>query len=198
MRKERFSDFINLVDVSEQDKIIDIGGAKKIWLGTGLEKNVTIVNITVNKKSVDEHGITYIQGDACNLEQFDDHQFDVAFSNSVIEHVGNFEMQRKFSKELRRLAPRYWVQTPYKHFPIEPHFLFPFFQYLPPSFKKMVGTRWKYSHYKRWDQSDQHIYKEIQNTRLLNISEMELLFEHGMIYKETFLGMLKSVVMYKN
>ena len=32
---------------------------------------------------------------------------------------------------MRELAQLHWVQTPYRYFPVEPHFLFPGFQFLP-------------------------------------------------------------------
>jgi SAM-dependent methyltransferase len=62
---------------------------------------------------------------------FADDEFDVAFSNAVVEHVGGREEQRRFVAELCRVAPRVFVSTPNKWFPVETHTLVPFAHWLP-------------------------------------------------------------------
>jgi SAM-dependent methyltransferase len=70
-----------------------------------------------------------------DLSRYADREFDVVFSNSVIEHLGTWENQQKMASEIRRVGKHYFVQTPNVYFPIEPHFLFPFFHFLPESYK---------------------------------------------------------------
>jgi SAM-dependent methyltransferase len=62
---------------------------------------------------------------------FADDEFDVAFSNAVVEHVGGREQQRRFVAELCRVAPRVFVSTPNRWFPVETHTLVPFVHWLP-------------------------------------------------------------------
>jgi hypothetical protein len=62
---------------------------------------------------------------------FADDEFDVAFSNAVVEHVGGREQQRRFVAELCRVAPRVFVSTPNRRFPVETHTLVPFAHWLP-------------------------------------------------------------------
>ena len=62
---------------------------------------------------------------------FDDDSFDIAFSNAVIEHVGSREDQRRFVHELCRVAPKVFVSTPNRRFPLEVHTLVPFLHWLP-------------------------------------------------------------------
>ncbi|MGH7860878.1 MAG: methyltransferase domain-containing protein [Candidatus Dormibacteraceae bacterium] len=76
-------------------------------------------------------------GDARDLAQFQAQAFDVAFSNSVIEHVGGADDQRRMASEAMRVASHYFVQTPKHYFPIEPHFLVPGFQFMPSGLKAM-------------------------------------------------------------
>ncbi|HEX3268616.1 MAG TPA: methyltransferase domain-containing protein [Gaiellaceae bacterium] len=62
---------------------------------------------------------------------FEDDAFDLAFSNAVIEHVGGRDEQRRFVHELCRVAPRVFVSTPNRWFPVEVHTLVPFVHWLP-------------------------------------------------------------------
>jgi len=62
---------------------------------------------------------------------FQDDSFDIAFSNAVLEHVGSPEEQRRFVHELCRVAPRVFVSTPNRRFPVEVHTLVPFLHWLP-------------------------------------------------------------------
>lgn len=62
---------------------------------------------------------------------FADDEFDVAFSNAVVEHVGGREEQRRFVAELCRVAPRVFLSTPNRWFPVETHTLVPLVHWLP-------------------------------------------------------------------
>jgi len=62
---------------------------------------------------------------------FEDGAFDVAFSNAVVEHVGDRADQRRFVAELCRVAPRVFLSTPNRWFPVETHTLLPFLHWLP-------------------------------------------------------------------
>jgi SAM-dependent methyltransferase len=63
---------------------------------------------------------------------FGDGEFDLGFSNAVVEHVaGGREGQRRFVAELCRVARRVFVTTPNRWFPLDPHTLLPFAHWLP-------------------------------------------------------------------
>jgi SAM-dependent methyltransferase len=74
--------------------------------------------------------IGYVQGDACDLP-FADGQFDVVFSNAVIEHVGSRERQRKLVAEALRGGRRVFLTTPNRLFPVEVHTRLPLVHWLP-------------------------------------------------------------------
>jgi SAM-dependent methyltransferase len=61
---------------------------------------------------------------------FEDDAFDVAFSNAVIEHVRGHDEQRRFVAELCRVAPRVFLSTPNRWFPVETHTLVPLVHWL--------------------------------------------------------------------
>jgi hypothetical protein len=75
--------------------------------------------------------VTTVQADGRELP-FEDGQFDLGFSNAVVEHVeGGRADQRRFVGELCRVAERVMVTTPNRYFPIDPHSLLPFVHWLP-------------------------------------------------------------------
>jgi SAM-dependent methyltransferase len=74
--------------------------------------------------------IRYVQGDACALP-FADGEFDIVFSNAVIEHVGGRERQRLLVSEALRVGRRAFVTTPNRRFPLEVHTRLPFVHWLP-------------------------------------------------------------------
>lgn len=190
-RRKRFDSFIRALNVTKTDRIIDIGGYEQIWEGTGLEENVTLLNLSFSNKTPK---FKYIECDACDMKVIPDNSFDVAFSNSVIEHVGSFHRQRDFANEVVRISKKYWIQTPNKNFPLEPHLLFPFFDILPLWAKKLVALNWKYSHFKRLNLD---ILEELSRLRLLTGKEMKLLFPESSIYKEKVFCITKSISAYK-
>jgi len=62
---------------------------------------------------------------------FCDNQFDIAFSNAVVEHVGSRDNQRKFVEEIVRVSKSCFIVVPDRMFPIEHHTALPFIHYLP-------------------------------------------------------------------
>jgi hypothetical protein len=74
--------------------------------------------------------IRYVEGDACALP-FGDGEFDVVFSNAVIEHVGGREWQRALVSEALRVGRQVFITSPNRRFPIEVHTRLPFVHWLP-------------------------------------------------------------------
>lgn len=74
--------------------------------------------------------VRYVQGDACALP-FADGEFEVVFSNAVIEHVGGRERQRRLVLEALRVGRRVFLTTPNRRFPVEVHTRLPLVHWLP-------------------------------------------------------------------
>ncbi len=72
----------------------------------------------------------YVQGDACSLP-FADGEFDVVFSNAVVEHVGDRTRQRQLVSEALRVGRRVFITTPNRRFPLEVHTRLPLVHWLP-------------------------------------------------------------------
>ena len=80
--------------------------------------------------------IPYVQGDACALP-FADGEFDIVFSNAVIEHVGGRERQRKLVSEAIRVGRRAFITTPNRRFPVEVHTRLPVVHWLPDASRRI-------------------------------------------------------------
>jgi SAM-dependent methyltransferase len=81
--------------------------------------------------------IRYVQGDACALP-FADGEFDVVFSNAVVEHVGERDQQRKLVSEALRVGRRVFITTPNRWFPIEVHTKLPLVHWFPDRVARSV------------------------------------------------------------
>jgi len=197
-RKQRFTLFQTLTEQLDGPlTILDVGGTERFWNRMLPSTSPLYKVILLNKFSqpITRPDFTSLVGDARAMQQFADKEFDIVFSNSVIEHVGSFEDQRKMADEIRRVGKRYFVQTPNRYFPIEPHFLFPFFQFFPIWMKCWLIQHFDLGWRKRTPdyQSAMEIAKEI---RLLSKREFVNLFPEGRLVEEHFLGFVKSFTIY--
>ena len=168
--------------------IVDLGGTVQSWREHDFAADsVTLVNLGPAPAPL-EPRFRYIQGDACRTT-LPDAGADLAFSNSVIEHVGDWDTQRRFAEELQRLGHRVYCQTPNKWFPIEPHFLTLFLHWLPP--------QWFTARVHRYLTVNGLRGKPKETIRLLTKREVAELFPGCQIRTERFLLMPKSFVAWK-
>jgi hypothetical protein len=189
-RARRLERLRRIMQLRGNESILDVGGGSDwSWQGMHFSKPITSLNL---QKGKDVSGpFRCVQGDACAMSMFKDKQFDLAFSNSVIEHVGNFSKQQQMANEIRRVAKSYWVQTPYRHFPLEVHMMFPFFQYLPFRVRVWLGMRWPFS-FEMMRKGDP--LRDATQVWLLDIRQMKELFPEAKIMIEWFMGLPKSLV----
>ena len=194
-RSNRFRLFRSLMEtVPRPARILDVGGTAGFWRRMGFhDEDVDIVLVNTEAPASPDGRFHFVQGDARDMSEFADGTFDVVFSNSVIEHVGDFDDQRRMAEEVRRVGRRWFVQTPNRYFPVEPHFLVPGFQFLPIEARARLLTRFDLGWIPR--QPDLAAARErVQEIRLLTRSEMERLFPECRIHTERVLGLAKSFV----
>jgi hypothetical protein len=185
-REGRYRLFEELCRVQPTDRIIDVGAG---W-GAALERfndvnPIVAVDLTPDPTSpwLSTPNVTVATADGTALP-FTDREFDVAFSNSVIEHVPP-ERQQAFANEISRVANRYWVQTPNRYFPIEPHYQVPLFQFLPDRVRRWLNSRFTLG----WQGKG-----EWEEITLLGAGDMRRLFPDAEIHRERVLGLTKSLI----
>ncbi len=198
-RKKNFELFLSLTaSIPKPLKILDIGGTQQYWEEVEF-KDMEVVDVLL--LNISEERTTFpnfrsMAGDAKDLRAFKDKEFDMVFSHSVIEHVGGLEDQRKMADELRRVGKRYFLQTPNRYFPFEPHFLFPMFQFLPLCVKVWLVSHFDIGWYRRTPDRKKAL-EIVTSIRLLTKKDLCELFPEGSIYRERFLGLTKSFLVIK-
>lgn len=78
----------------------------------------------------------FVRADATMHLPFEDGEFDLVYCSSVVEHVP-VERRNAFATELQRVSRGWFVQTPARSFPIEPHALLPFVHWLPGPLRRV-------------------------------------------------------------
>ena len=198
MRRARFALFLSLLaSLEDHVDILDIGGTQEFWtLMTGGDPgDIRVTLLNIEHQPVSSSKFVSAVGDARSMPQFPDRSFDVVFSNSVIEHVGGYGEQRRMASEVIRVGKRYFVQTPNKRFPLEPHFLFPWFQYLPSWARAGMVNRFDVGWYKRIP--DYAAAKaEVDSIQLLTKKKFAALFPGAHLHVEKLAGLPKSFVAY--
>ena len=133
------------------------------------------------------------QADACDLPpHIGNAKYDLVYSNSVIEHVGGHAQRMRFAEAVHKLAGRHWVQTPYRYFPIEPHWLFPGFQFLPLNLRAHLSQRWPLVHTQSPTRDEG--LRAAMGVELLSRSEMAFYFPDSVLRAERMLGAVKALI----
>lgn len=183
--------------VSAESRILDVGGTASLWRLLPVAPRVTILNMP--RANPDREEFDLVFGDGCALP-FSDQSFDIVFSNSTIEHVGDREKQQKFANEIRRVGRSYFVQTPNRWFPVEPHLLTPLIHWLPRSWQLPIVRRftvWEWMERPIEDRRRFYVEHYLRDIRLLSGTQMMALFPGATILKERWLSLTKSVIVVK-
>lgn len=219
MRTKRFKFLLEWMgQFSRPLKILDVGGTMNFWQSMGLNnpENIRIVLLNLEADpSVQSEVFVSMAGDATHMPQFGDQEFDIVFSNSVIEHVGDDHEQEKMAREIRRVGRAYFVQTPNLYFPMEAHFCYPFFQFMPVYLRAFLlyyfditgggigrtvegwKTRLSFRRFERKPcESWSRCMERARSIRLLSGRKFRRMFPDSAVYKEKYMGLTKSFILY--
>ena len=177
-------------------RILDVGGTIDFWEHRGWagRPDVQIFSLNLVAEEQRHENIKPLTGDATNLAQFGDASFDIAFSNSVIEHLFTFEKQQRMASDIQRIGKAFWVQTPNFWFPMEPHFHVPGWQWMPLGLRASILRRWRCGWMGPCPDPLQ-ARAQVEEVRLLKKRELIALFPGATLIPERFYGLVKSWIM---
>ena len=163
-RRRRHALFLELTGADASTRIVDVG------CGTlGRRALAQRLDITgVDRVERPSYPGPFVRADATALP-FEDDAFDLAYCNSVLEHVAPAD-RAALAREIVRVARSWWVQTPAFSFPIEPHALLPFAHWLPRGARRAY---WRLGAAGDWE-----------DIRLLRRRELQALFPGGRVVAE--------------
>jgi hypothetical protein len=185
-RRKRLALFQHYISPRMGDSLLDVGGYPIFWTThppmVGHIDTLNLHAASFDPAKFPAHQIRPLEGDGRAL-QFADGSYDIAFSNSVIEHVGSWEDQKRFAAEICRVGKRVWCQTPALECPIEPHFLAPLVHWMPRRWRPFIV---RYLTPRGWAaKGDKAAIQEMVDwTRLVSKREMKELFPDCRIVTE--------------
>lgn len=182
-------------------RLADLGGTRSFWemnlphlrFKNALER-IDLFNLAAEPDG-EIHGVP-VRSQTADIKELNailDGAYDIAFSNSAIEHTGNFAEQYRTACEIRRISRAFVIQTPNRSFPLEPHFYVPFFNRLPLSLRSGLHQRFRLG----WLPPEPDPLRariDCDQIRLLSRQELRLLFPDARIFNERLLGMVKSFI----
>lgn len=190
-RTKRMQKFWRRFRVTSHTRVLDVGGAPFNWSLLSHRPQLYILNLGLPDAS-DGVSVRWIVADGCQLP-FRGGAFDIIYSNSVIEHLRTLERQSLFAQECQRVGISYYVQTPNRRFPIEPHFIAPFIHWLPRRLQVSLLRNFTIRGLvTRPDRSE--CVALLDELRLLDESGLRRLFPDADIWYERLLGFTKSLI----
>ena len=184
-RQRRYAFFMDMCAVEPGHRILDVGAGS----GGALERfNHTNRIVALDQRPpqrgswLDAPNVTTVVADAAEGLPYADGEFDVVFCSSVIQYLPA-ERRAAFAAELRRVGVRYFVQTPNRRFPVDPHYQVPFIQFLPQAARRWLNARLTLGWRAKGDPAE---------FEMLTRRELAALFPDGEIHRERLLGLTKS------
>lgn len=197
-RSKRFTELLRRFPNLRGMRVLDLGGTPDFWSSVPVRPtHVTTMNLD-DQYDPDEPWLDHVVADACDLRSLEGcgGRYDLVVSNSLIEHVGGHARRQDFAQVVEAAAPSHWVQTPDRYFPIEPHYLGPGFQFLPPRARAEVVRRWPIAHERVYTSAE--ALSQVLTIELISATELQHLFPHSTIWHERLAGLSKSIVAVKS
>jgi hypothetical protein len=191
-RARRWTRFSEVFPEISDMRVLDLGGTPMSWLLAPVRPAaLTVVNLLPLES--DDPALKVVRANACEIpDGLQREKFDLVYSNSLLEHVGGHVQRQRLAENVHRCADRHWIQTPYRYFPIEPHWLFPGIQWLPYNARIMLSQNWNRGHVKTYTRAEAEV--QVNEIDLVGIAQMRMYFPNSTIWYERFAGLVKSLV----
>lgn len=194
-RRLRWNTFLEVFPDLAEMRVLDLGGTPYYW-SSAPRRPVAVTTVNLERFDEVEPFVTSVQGDACDPpKQVLREQFDLVVSNSLLEHVGGHIQRERLAAVVYGVASRHWVQTPYRYFPIEPHWLCPGIQFLPFEARVRLTMAWPLGHQNTSDREKAMSY--VHEIDLIGITQMRSYFSSSTLWIERAAGLPKSLVAYR-
>lgn len=197
-RARRMAMLAKTIGLRADMRVLDVGGTIEIWRLAPVMPRIVLLNQAFWPHQIaGAEGV--ILGDGTTLP-FPDQSFDLVFSNSVIEHVGDRAAQARFAAEIARVGKQYWLQTPSRYFPVEQHMWTPFVHWLPRAWQAAILKRfsvWRLVTSHNAAEREFYVNHYLDTIRLLSAADLAALFPGATIVRERFLGWTKSLIAWK-
>ncbi|MFZ2193243.1 MAG: methyltransferase domain-containing protein [Candidatus Moraniibacteriota bacterium] len=128
-RNRKWKKFQSLIKIDAKIKILDVGFSNEEYsaMDNFIEKkypfpeNITALGVDSSEKFHKNYPLVSVVTYNGIKMPFIDNQFDVAWSNATLEHVGDAEKQVNFLREIVRVSRKVFLTTPNRNFPFEVH-----------------------------------------------------------------------------
>lgn len=197
IRRKMFTMFMTVIKPNENHKVLDIGVTSdtKYQESNYFEKlypfkdKIVCVGTEDGSHLETQHlGIQFIQIVPQAPLPFQDREFDIAFCNAVIEHVGDSGEQNNFINEMLRVSNSFFITTPNRWYPVEFHTAIPLLHFLPKkNYRKILSL------------IGEAYWSKEENLNLLSKKELRALFpkdSNVIIDSVRLLGLSTNLVAY--
>ena len=200
-RKRKLELFYKVMKPTSQTRVLDVGaeinphGDRSLQLIDSYPWKNKLSAINISPKSISRMKQYYpeveaVVGDALDLP-WPDNYFDAVYSNAVIEHVSDFDCQKKMAAEIMRVGKRWFVTSPNRWYPLEFHMRLPFVTWLPGKSYLWASRIVSYSHaHKKYMFGMKHY----DGLRLLTARQLKCCFPDSKIIKQRVTFMAETLI----
>ncbi len=199
--KARLKIFKKIIsEISEDDTILDVGTTpvtskhENFFLNNYKfkDKISCLSNQNLDRLKVLYPNLNTILGDGRNTK-LPQNSFDITISNATLEHVGSYEQQTDFVKEMCRVCKKKAIIiTPNRFYPVDTHTMLPLIHWLPKKIHRKILKILKFD----------FLSKE-ENLNLLSVKDLknickELNFSNYTINKIKYFGFNSNLILVVN
>jgi hypothetical protein len=207
-RGRSFRRFLASIDVPA--RILDLGGTAHFWeVDWGFrpedQLDITLINdhsMDPDDPNADYHEsysfIQHLQGDVMLLQPELFRKYDLIFSNSLIEHLASKEQESLASRIVQSGTP-YFIQTPNKFSPVDPHVpspLVPFFAAYPKTLQAILLSTAEFNRGQKYP-SLNAAQEALSRYNPLGKGDVRSLFPDATLEIERPLGIPMSILAYR-